>query len=122
MRTLSQLVIGSCIAAAAIALVAGSGGDARHDTLRRSDASAQTTRVADRNLVSALGDGGTAGVSFARGADSVQGLLRLVDEQVDPQSGCGAQCGRLSFCCGGCFAGDCLECCPLSSPPVPDQP
>lgn len=122
MRTLSQLVIGSCIAIAVIALVAGSQGDPRSATTPRSDALAQSTRVADRNLLSTLGDGNIGGISFTGTHDnSVQNLLQLRDEQVDLQGGCGAQCGRIEFCCGGCQAGDCLECCPLSSPPVPDR-
>ena len=122
MRTLSQLVIGSCIAIAAIVLVAGGQGDPRSATTRRSDMLAQSTRVADRNLVSTLGDGNTVGISFTGTHGSpVQNLLQLRDEQVDLQAGCGAQCGRIEFCCGGCQAGECLECCPLSSPPVPDR-
>lgn len=122
MRTRSQLVIGSCIAIAAIALVAGSQGDPGYGTLRRSDALVQRTRVADRDLVGTLGDGSTVGISFAgTHANPVQNLLQLRDEQVDLQGGCGAQCGRIEFCCGGCQAGECLECCPLSSPPVPDR-
>lgn len=120
MRTLSRLVISSCIAIAAIAVVAGSRGDPRSATTGRSDALAQSTRVADRNLVSMLGDGNTVGTSFTGAHDnSVQNLLQLRDDQVDLQ-GCGAQCGRIEFCCGGCQGGECLGCCPLSSPPVPD--
>ena len=92
MRTLSPLVIGSFIAIAAIAFVAGSRGDARHAALQRSDVLAQSN------------------------VDSVPNQLRLADEQLGPQSGCGAQCGRGAYCCGNCVAGECLECCPLSSP------
>jgi hypothetical protein len=97
MRTMNQVVISSCIAIAAIVLVASSRGDARQDALQRSDVLAQSTRVADV---------------------PVPDLLRLADEQLGPQAGCGAQCGRLNFCCGGCFAGECQECCPISAAPV----
>jgi hypothetical protein len=96
MRIRNQLVIGSCIAIAVMAFVAGSQGDARNAALQRSEL------LAECNV------------------DSVPNQLRLATEQLGPQGGCGAQCGRLAFCCGGCFAGECQECCPLSSPPVPD--
>jgi hypothetical protein len=96
MRILSSLVIGSFIAIAATAFVAGSRGDARYEALQRSDVLAQRSKV-----------------------DPVPNQLRLVDE-LGPQGGCGAQCGRLAFCCGGCFAGECQECCPISAQPVPD--